>query len=139
MDNFKILVQNTFQHTFLQHMSPHLIFLRLKLILCYESSHVSVLPLKHISVHSCIQTISIAPLQVRYYSEALPTQHGYWAGVSRRSATGNCELRTCPLQGPNVAARAGFEPTTLQSKGFDSTNAPPSSTSSLSYLYIIIN
>jgi len=38
---------------------------------------------------------SIAPLQVRYYSEALPTQHGYCAGVSRRSATGNCELRTC--------------------------------------------
>src|SRR6218665_3299549 len=31
-----------------------------------------------------------------YYSGALPTQHGYCAGVSRRSATGNCELRTCP-------------------------------------------
>src|SRR6218665_2971073 len=27
-------------------------------------------------------------------------------------------------QGPNVAARAGFEPTILWSKGFDSTNAP---------------
>ena len=24
-----------------------------------------------------IQTISIAPLQVHFYSEALPTQHGY--------------------------------------------------------------
>src|SRR6218665_1713563 len=47
-------------------------------------------------VHSFIQTISIAPLQVHFYSEALPTQHGYCAGVSRRSATGNCELRTCP-------------------------------------------
>jgi len=32
-----------------------------------------------------IQTISIAPLQVRFYSEALPTQHGYCAGVSRQS------------------------------------------------------
>src|SRR6218665_2864436 len=39
--------------------------------------------------------ISIAPLQVHVYSEALPTQHEYCAGVSRRSATGNCELRTC--------------------------------------------
>ena len=28
-------------------------------------------------------------------------------------------------QGPYVAARAGFEPTTLWSKGIDSTNAPP--------------
>src|SRR6218665_821949 len=28
------------------------------------------------------------------YSETLPTQDGYRAGVSRRSAAGNCELRT---------------------------------------------
>src|SRR6218665_3094790 len=47
-------------------------------------------------IRSFIQVISTAPLQVRYYSEALPTQHGYCAGVSRRSATGNCEWRTCP-------------------------------------------
>jgi len=40
--------------------------------------------------------ISIAPLQVLYYSEALQTQNGYCVGVSRRSATGNCEWRTCP-------------------------------------------
>ena len=46
-------------------------------------------------IHSFIQAFSIAPLQVRYYSEALSTQHGYCSGVSRRSATGNCELRTC--------------------------------------------
>src|SRR6218665_619396 len=38
-----------------------------------------------------IQAMSIAPLHVHYYSEALPTQHGYCVGVSRRSATGNCE------------------------------------------------
>jgi len=43
-----------------------------------------------------IQAISLAPLQVHYFSEALPTQHGYCVGVSRRSATGNCEWRTCP-------------------------------------------
>src|SRR6218665_648077 len=42
------------------------------------------------------------------------------AGVSRRSATGNQGL----VQGPYVAARAGFESTILRSKGFDSTNAP---------------
>src|SRR6218665_2470039 len=48
---------------------------------------------------SFIQFISIAPLQVHYYraySEALPTQHGCCVGVSRRSATGNCERSTCP-------------------------------------------
>src|SRR6218665_187851 len=38
----------------------------------------------------------IAPLQVHFYSEALLTQHRYCAGVSRQSATGKCELRTCP-------------------------------------------
>src|SRR6218665_1222341 len=48
------------------------------------------------SIHSFIQAISIAPLQVRRYSEALPTQHGYCAEVSRRSATDNCKLRTFP-------------------------------------------
>jgi len=42
-----------------------------------------------------IQAISIAPLQVHHYSEALPTQHGYCVRVSRWSATGNCEWRTC--------------------------------------------
>jgi len=43
-----------------------------------------------------IQAISIAPLKVHYYSEVLPTQHGYCVRVSRRSATGNCNWRTCP-------------------------------------------
>src|SRR6218665_2172886 len=52
--------------------------------------------------HSFIQTISITPLQVQFYSEALPTQHGYCAGVSRRSATGNCELMTCPRSLPGA-------------------------------------
>src|SRR6218665_2112597 len=46
--------------------------------------------------HSDIQTISLAPLQVDYYSETFLTQHEYCAGVSRRSTTGNCECRTCP-------------------------------------------
>src|SRR6218665_54464 len=76
-------------------------------------------------IHLFIQIISIAPLQVHYYSEALPTQHGYCARVSRRSATGNCKLRTCPRSLCAMAARTGFEPTTLRLKGIDSTNAPP--------------
>ena len=67
--------------------------------------------IRHSFIHSFIQTISIASLQVCYYSEALPTQQGYCAGVSRRSAAGNCDLRTCPRS--------------LRLKGIDSTNAPP--------------
>src|SRR6218665_2054364 len=35
-------------------------------------------------------------------------------------------------QGPYMAARAGFEPTTLRSNGVASTNAPPCPTSLLS-------
>ena len=50
-----------------------------------------------------IQAISIALLQVHYYSEALPTQHGYCVGVSRRSATGNCEWRTVRTKGAELA------------------------------------
>ena len=77
-----------------------------------------------ISVHSFIQAISIAPLQVHYYTEALRTQCGYCVRISRRSATGNCEWRTF-AQDPYVAARAGVEPMPHQTKGVDSTNAPP--------------
>jgi len=62
------------------------------LIIC--AMRLSQIP--SITIHSFIQAISIAPLQVHYYSEALPTQHGYCAEISRRSATGNCEWRTCP-------------------------------------------
>src|SRR6218665_1667341 len=39
----------------------------------------------HHDIHSFIHSISIAPLQVHYYSEALPTQHEYCAGISRQS------------------------------------------------------
>ena len=34
--------------------------------------------------HLFILDISIAPLQVHYYSEALPTQHGYRVGILHR-------------------------------------------------------
>jgi len=46
-------------------------------------------------IHSFIQAISIEPLQVHYYSEVIPTPHGYCVVVSCRSATGNRERRTC--------------------------------------------
>ena len=43
-------------------------------------------------------------------------QHGYFIGVACRSATGNCEWRTCPC----MAVRARVEPF-----GIDITTAPP--------------
>jgi len=46
-----------------------------------------VLVVLHCIVFIFIQVISIAHLQVHYYVEALPTQHGYCVEVSRRSAT----------------------------------------------------
>ena len=51
------------------------------------------------TIQSFIQAISIAPLQVYYFSD------GYCIRVSRRSATGNFERRLA--QGPYVADRAG--------------------------------
>ena len=74
----------------------------------------------HSFIHSFVQVISVAFLQVRYYSEALPTQHKYCVAVSLGSATGHCELRTFPNTS-HVTARAGFKPTTLRSKGFESS------------------
>src|SRR6218665_239890 len=51
-------------------------------------------PFIHSFIHSDnFYSASSSPL---LFSEALPTQHGYCAGVSRLSATGSCELRTCP-------------------------------------------
>jgi len=62
------------------------------------------------------------PLQVHYYSEAPPTQH-WLCPNSGRSATGNCEWGFA--QGPYVRARAGFERTTLRTKGDEYTNECP--------------
>jgi len=44
-----------------------------------------------------IQAISKAPLQVHYYSEALPTQHGYCVRVSRRFPKQHRPLRVKDL------------------------------------------
>jgi len=51
--------------------------------------NISALTALHKQHNPFIQAISIAPLQVRYYSEALPTQHGYCPGVSHQSTTDN--------------------------------------------------
>ena len=50
-------------------------------------------------------------------------QHGYCIGVSRRSASGNCELRTYPrsLSG----GQSGIRTRDPRQKGFDCINEPP--------------
>ena len=63
----------------------------------------------------------MAPLQVLYYSEALPTTARI--GVSRRGAQATASKGLA--QGPYMAARAGVEPMTLRLKAVDSTKAPP--------------
>src|SRR6218665_1382936 len=74
-------------------------------------------------IYSFIQAISIASLQVHYYSEALPTQHVHCAGISHRSAKGTVSEELA--QDPYLAARAGVKPMTLRTKSVDSTKAPP--------------
>jgi len=59
-----------------------------------ESVTLDALDTNAVSIHSFIHSllaISIAPLQVHYYSEAFLTQRRYCVGVSRQSTTGNCE------------------------------------------------
>ena len=74
----------------------------------------------HIKIHLFILAISIAPLQVLYYSRGAPD--GYCIGVSCRSthATAGKGL----AQGPYVVAWLGVEPTTRLKVMF-STKAPP--------------
>ena len=60
-------------------------------------------------LYSFIQVISIAPLQVHYCSEALPTTKH----AEAPQATASEGL----AHGPYVAARAGFEPATHRTKG----------------------
>ena len=76
-------------------------------------------------MHSFIPAISIAPLQVLYYSEALPTTAWIYtvSEFSRRSA--QATVGKGLAQGSYVVARAGVKPTTLRLKVIVSTNAPP--------------
>jgi len=70
-------------------------------------------------IHSFIPAISMAPLQVLYHSDALPTTGRilYRSFTPKRTGKGLA-------QGPYVTARAGDELTTLRLKVIDSTKAP---------------
>src|SRR6218665_1651142 len=76
-------------------------------------------------MHSFILTISIAPIQVLYKTDALPTTARIlymYIGVSHRSA--QATVGKGLAQGSYLADRAGVEPTTLRLRVIDSTNAP---------------
>src|SRR6218665_143231 len=77
-----------------------------------------------LSAHSFIQAISIAPLQVQFHLEVLPTT----ARILRRSFVPKRFRQLQVKDLPKVffvAARARFEPATLWTKGTESTNEPP--------------
>jgi len=75
------------------------------------------------NVDSFIHSVSIAPLQVHYYSEALLTQHGYTVSEFHAEAP-QATVSQGLAHDLYMAARAGFEPTTLWIKGDESTNDP---------------
>src|SRR6218665_3373437 len=77
----------------------------------------------YIYIDSFIHAISTAPLQVHHSSEVIKTQHKHLSEFHAKApqATASEGL----AQGSYVAARAGFEPTTLRTKGDESTNEPP--------------
>src|SRR6218665_3333082 len=79
----------------------------------------------YILIHSFILAISIAPLQVHYYSEAIPTTARILYRSFTPKRTGNCSLSKGLALGPHVATRAGVEPWTLRLRVIDLTNAPP--------------
>src|SRR6218665_208777 len=76
---------------------------------------------------SFIPDISIAPLQVHYYSEVLPTtalilcQSKYAEALQATVSEGLA-------QGPYVAVRVGFEPVTLRTQGTKLITEPPHAT-----------
>src|SRR6218665_188449 len=70
-------------------------------------------------INSFIQAFSLAPLQVRYYSKALQAQHGYYVSEFHAEAP-QATVSEGLAKGPYVAARVGFEPTTIRMKGVES-------------------
>src|SRR6218665_2844749 len=73
-------------------------------------------------IHSSIPAISIAPLQVLYHSEALPTTARILYGSFTRSSQATTGKGLA--QGLYVTAKAGVESMTLRLKVIDSTKAP---------------
>jgi len=62
----------------------------------------------NLALHSSIQGISIAPLQVHYYSEVCPTQHEYCVGVWCQSATSTMRVHR-KQQGTRVACHSSAQ------------------------------
>ena len=82
-------------------------------------------------IHSFIQAISIAPLQVQHYSKALPTTARILCQSFMPKRHRQLRVKDLPK-----AARAELESATLLTKGTDSTNEPPRPTC-CSYLVLI--
>ena len=71
-----------------------------------------------------IPDISIAPLQVDYYSEALLTTALILLSGEHAEALEACESEEL-AQGPHAADRVGFEPVTFRTQGTEPTTEPP--------------
>ena len=80
-------------------------------------------PIENLCAATVLQAISIAPLQVHCYSEALwhrtDTVLEFHAEAPQATASEGL------AQGPYLAARVGFESMILWTKGVESTNEPP--------------
>ena len=74
--------------------------------------------------HSFIPDISIAPFQVHYYSEALPTT-ALLLCRSQHTEALQATVSEGLAQGPYVAARLGFEPATFRMQATEPTTEPP--------------
>src|SRR6218665_1317452 len=89
------------------------------------------------SIHSSISghfySASSSPLLLRSAPDYI--KHGYYIGVSRRSA--HATVSKGLAQDPYVAARAGVEPTSLRLKVIASANAPPRPTNRPTIVVII--
>ena len=73
------------------------VYIYIRVYAGYSYTYVGLLFCVYICAHSFRLFLYIAPLQIHYSSEAPPpTQHGYYVGVSHRSATGNYEWKTFP-------------------------------------------
>ena len=77
----------------------------------------------NIIIHSFIQTISIEPEQV--YTTQRLSRHSTDTVLEFHAEAPQATASEELAQGPFVAARAGFEPTTLRTKGDKYTNEPP--------------
>src|SRR6218665_412724 len=74
-------------------------------------------------VHSFIQVISIAPLKSTTTQRR--SRHNTVTVSEFRDETSQATASEGHTQGPYVAARAGFEPATVRTKGVESTNETP--------------